>query len=284
MTPVFTEHFGNASSIMFLLQHGVRYESFAFAYRTGLPKQLNVLSRPTGTSDVLRGTLVISASGHVSGTALDRLVGWAEAELVVRGYAIGDDAARYLDLRSACDAAHRSFATDYQRTHRYLPLHITDGPTIELSRARYDALLGAHQDGEDAQRGNTALLHWFGATNTYHVRVRLPDGQVLERSGIPRNRLDRIELATRIPVEFPLQTGTTVLQAWPAGSAEVGSYREAREYAIHHGRELLSVKQQIAIAEKYQALHPEVRWGTEFEMDDVLAQGVSPSPYPYEDF
>ena len=50
---------------------------------------------------------------------------------------------------------------------------------------------------------------------------------MLERRNIPRNDTHALELCTRIPVELPAQTGTTILQAWPDGSAEVASYREA---------------------------------------------------------
>src|SRR5688572_19065180 len=68
---------GGASSIMFLPAKGVKFDAFAFAYHTGLAKELNIPKPPNGP---LRGTVIINISGHASGSVSDRVVGWAERQ------------------------------------------------------------------------------------------------------------------------------------------------------------------------------------------------------------
>ena len=157
-------------------------------------------------------------------------------------------------------------------------------PPLPLTRARYDELVQVRVGSEDYWKGNAMLRATFAATNSYIVRARLPDGSVLERRGVPRNDPHALEVATRIPIELPDVDGTVTLQAWPMGSAEVGGYREAREYAIHLGSARFDVERANEVAAQYAALHDEVRWDTEHEADDLVRHGVAPAPFPYLDF
>lgn len=272
---------GGASSIMFLPQSGVAFEAFAFAYHTGLAKEMNL----TGASGkLLRGTIVINVSGHTAGGPRERLLGFAERELANQGITLGDDAKRYLALRDACGRAFDEL--DRGRSSVELKL---EGASLTIPRGMLDKLTRASLDSGDAELqalaelGNQAQRKLFGAENTYQVRIRTPDGKVTELA-VGRNHPDRIELATRIPVELPLLAGETILEAWPTGSAEAAGYVEARRYRIHFGKDLFDAARAESVAESYQAAHPSIRWGTRHENDDLEAQQVSPSPRPYQDF
>lgn len=132
-----------ASSAMFLPEDTQGYEAYAFNYKTGLRKQMNLLAAPK--DGMVRGTIVINVSGHAGDSSLEQ----------------------------------------------------------------------------------------FAKTNTYNVRVQLPDGRVLQRNNIPRNDPSQAEYVTTIPVEFPYQPGMTRLEAWPTGSAGPSGYVEGRVYEIH---------------------------------------------------
>src|SRR5690349_13899977 len=73
---------GGASSILLLPQKGVKYDAFAFAYHTGLAKEMNITAAPKGP---LRFTLCINISGHATGGINDRVTGWAERQLAREG-------------------------------------------------------------------------------------------------------------------------------------------------------------------------------------------------------
>lgn len=273
-------HSGGASSALFLPQRGVRFEAYAFAWGTGFAKEMNILAKPAGP---LRGTLIINISGHATGGVVDRLLASVVEEIRARGVDVIGDSALFLAVRDGCDAVHRAFASDPQRTHAALAL-AAPGVALSITRERYDDAAAVIMGSAGYWRGNEALRQTFAATNTYNVRVRFPDGTMRELRDVARNRPGTLEFATRIPLELPDLPGTTVLQAWPSGSAAVSSYREAREYAIHVERELFDVAHQVALAEKFQALHDEVRWDTPHEDDDRARHAVPPAPFPYEDF
>ncbi len=278
---------GGASSILFLPQAGVSFDAFAFAYHTNLPKEMNIKSAPKGP---LRGTLCINISGHAQGGMSDRVTGWAEHEFARVGWRTNDEVKKFQALRTACDAATRELQSDYQKTKQSVTITL-DGKSVDLPRATFDKMQRASLDSDDyelqrlASYGNDALRKQFASTNTYNVRIRLPDGKTIDQSGIQRNNPDKIELATRLPIELPDGTkGQVTLEAWPTGSAGVGGYVEARQYRIHVGEGFFDVDKAIQSAEKYQQAHPEVRWDTEHESEDLERHHVSPSPYPYQDF
>lgn len=273
---------GGASSCRFLPEPGVGFEAFAFAYHTGMAKELNI----TGAKGpVLRGTLVVNVSGHATGDVTDRILGWAEHELAKRGVDLGDDAKRFLALRSVCTAA----LTGLQRGAASVDLAF-EGETLALSQAAWERMKRAMVESADpelvrlATLGNQARLRLFGAENTYCVRIRTAKGEVKELTDLPRNRPDRIELATRIPIEVPLHPGETVLEGWPTGSAGAEGYVEARRYRIHFEVGLFDEARAAKAADGYEAAHPEIRWGSVHERDDLSHQQVSPSPRPYPDF
>lgn len=280
---------GGASSIMFLPQKGVKFEAFAFAYHTGLCKELNIPKPPKGA---LRGTIVINISGHATGGLIDRIVAWAEKSISRETTKIGDDANKFLALRAACEKAAQEFQSDPQKQSVTIDLSFLGaGKSMELKRDLFDRMTKASGDSDDsglrqlAADGSKALRRSFAATNTYNIRVRLPDGTTTESRGIPRNNPGTLEYSTRIPVEIPEGTkGEVVLEAWPTGSAEVAGYVEARRYKIHVGEGLFDFDKSVEAAEKYQAAHPEIRWNTRHESDDLDEHHVAPSPYPYQDF
>lgn len=279
---------GGASSIMFLPSKNVAFTAFAFAYHTGLAKEMNIPKAPPGP---LRGTVVINISGHASGGINDRVIGWAEREAAKIGVRIGDDVAKWNALTAAAGGAARELQSDYQRTKQSVAIDlsaIAPGKRVTLSRAQLERLQKATPDGDDwelAQMGNDALRKQFAATNTYNVRIRTPDGKTTELRNIPRNDPSKIEFATRIPVEIPSGVkGEVVLEAWPTGSAEVAGYVEARRYKIHIQDNLFDMNKAVQNAEAYQARYPQVRWGTEHESEDIEKHHVSPSPHPYQDF
>ena len=284
---------GGASSIMFLPQKGVKFEAFAFAYHTGLAKELNIPKAPSGP---LRGTVVINISGHATGGIADKVTGWAERQLGREGIRIGDDVEKFQILRRAAEKAASELQSDYQKTKSSVSIDIGgvpggEGKSITLTREMFEKMQKASATSEDqnlaqlASWGNDALRKHFGCTNTYNVRIRTPDGKTTEMRDVPRNNPAKIELATRITVEIPEgMTGEVMLEAWPTGSAEVAGYVEARRYKIHVGKDLFDMDKAIKSAEEYQARHPEIRWDTDDESDDLDKHHVSPSPYPYQDF
>jgi hypothetical protein len=283
---------GGASSIMFLPQKGVKYEAYAFAYHTGLAKEMNIEKAPRGP---MRGTVVINVSGHASGAITDRVTGWAERALARESIKIGDDATRFAALRAACERAAQELQSDWQKTKASVTIDLGplagEGKTLELKRELFERMQKAAVDSDDAGLvqlavdGNRALRKHFAASNTYNVRTRTPDGQITETLLIPRNNPERIEWATRVPVEIPADvSGEVILEAWPTGSAEVAGYVEARRYRIHVGGDLFDLGKAVEAAQKYQAAHPEVRWDTRFEDEDLERHRVAPSPYPYQDF
>ena len=126
-------------------------------------------------------------------------------------------------------------------------------------------------------------LHKFATTNTYNIRVSLPDGTVLERTGIPRNNPHSAEYATAIDIEFPYMSGVTTLEAWPEGSARTGGYVEGRKYSIHSHDSKFDVDAQKQKAQAYRDKHPSIRWGTSHEHSDVERARIAPSPWPYRE-
>jgi hypothetical protein len=264
-------HSGGASSIMFLPQQGVRYDAYAFAYLTGLAKELNIPKPPKGA---LRGTLVINIAGDASGGLGDRVTGWAERQLAKEGVRVGLDVKRFQALRAA---AQPSSSITFE------------GRTISLPRATLDKMRRASLHSEDSELlqlaswGNEALRKHFACTNTYNVRLRTADGKTTHVESIPRNDPMRMEFVTRIPMQIPEGAGDVMLEAWPTGF-EVQSYVEARRYQVHMGENLFDMKGAIETANAYQAKYPSIRWNTDHEHDDLDRQHISPSPFPYEDF
>lgn len=187
---------GYAAQAQFLPGNDLKFESWSHAYKTGIPRHMNVLAPPA--DGVIRGTLVVNVSGH-SGEA-------------------------------------------------------------------------------DA----------FARSNTYSVRIELPDGTVLERSGIPRNVVgkpglpsDTPEYASIIDIEYPYRRGVTTVSAWPDGSGGAGGYIEGRVYKVHSHDQRWDPNAQLKLAKAYREAHPEVRWGSWFEASDREQHHVNPDPRPF---
>jgi hypothetical protein len=276
---------GGASSTMFLPAAGTRYDAFAFSYHTGLAKEMNLKGLKDGQT--VKGHIAINISGHATGGRADQIAALAMQKLAEQGIDLEKATAKNDKLFAGLYKAAQSAGWSGDATLRAEGLPEVKITADELSK------FAASDDGKWA--GNDALRRHFAMTNTYNVRVTLPDGQKLELRNVARNKPDQAEYATSIPIEFPAMKGNTVVEAWPTGSAEVAGYVEARRYHVHIGDEhFYSEKKGIEAAEKYMDAHPEIRWAAraarpnsnaayEAEEADLAKHHVSPPPFPYAD-
>jgi hypothetical protein len=275
---------GGASSVVFIPAPGVKASAWSFPYKSGRPKEMNIPQPPAGP---LRGTVVVNVSGHASGGVADRATAWAEQQLAARGQKPTDDARKFIALRAACEKATAELIADKARTLPGTTIVAPDGTRLDLPRATFEKMLKASPKSTDAEAktialdGDRALRKYFAASNTYHVTARLPDGRTLEWKDVPRNDPQRIEWATRIPVEIPAQVrGEVTLECWPTGSMKAGGYVEQRQYRIHLGDDLFDPDDATLDADAWRAQHRQVRWDTPFEDADREEHGVAPAPMP----
>jgi hypothetical protein len=113
----------------------------------------------------------------------------------------------------------------------------------------------------------------YAETNTYNVRVTLPNGKVLQALNIPRNDPNKAEYSTKIPVEFPLMPGKTIVESWPTGSAGVWGYVEGRRYSVNVGdQHQFDYKAANKAADAWERANP-----------NAGSDGPQ-SPRPYSDF
>jgi len=78
--------------------------------------------------------------------------------------------------------------------------------------------------------GHTKEADKFAQENVYNIRVTLPDGTKQTMGGIKANG----DYSTAQNISFPLQNGTTKVEAWPDGSAGPYGYVEGRVININH--------------------------------------------------
>ena len=276
---------GGASSTMFLPAAGTRYDAWAFSYHTNLAKEMNIKGVKEGQK--IRGHIAINISGHATGGRADQLAALAITKLAAQG----------VDLERATAKNDKLFAGLYKAAQAAgwsgdAVLKAEGLPEVKITADELSKF-AASDDGKWA--ANDALRRQFAMTNTYNVRVTLPNGEKLEMRNIPRNKVDQAEYSTSIPIEFPAMKGNTIVEAWPTGSAEVAGYVEARRYHLHIGEEnFYSEKKGIEAAEKYMDAHPEIRWAAraadpysdaayEAEEADLAKSHVGPLPMPYDD-
>ncbi len=265
---------GGASAAMFLPSPRIQYEAWSFSYYTGLCKEMNVLGVNGGAT--ITGHIAINISGHAGSGRAEQL-----AALVLAKMESHSVARASLDvLKAAREAGPGDLRWKL------------DAGELRVTAAEVSAF-GATDEGKQA--ADDVRRRAFALTNTYNVRVILPDGQRLELRNVERNNADAVEYATKIPIEFPARRGTTVIEAWPTGSAEVAGYVEARRYRMHIGAEnFYSEATGIAVAERYMDAHPQVRWAArakdpksaaaaDDEEADRARGGVRPLPLPYTD-
>jgi len=129
---------------------------------------------------------------------------------------------------------------------------------VNILKAPADGVLRAtvciNVSGHD-QASNPSSVDNYAKTNTYNVRVRLPDGQELRLTNVARNNPNSAEYATAIDIAIPYMKGETIVQAWPTGSAGVGGYVEGREYHIHAETSVFDAKKALKDAEAADAGH-----------------------------
>jgi len=276
---------GGASSTMFLPAAGMRYDAYAFSYHTNLAKEMNIKGVKEGQP--IRGHIAINISGHATGGRADQIAALAMQKLAEQGIDLEKATAKNDKLFGALYKAAQSAGWSGDAVVKPEGLPEVKITSDELSK------FAASDDGKWA--ANDALRRQFAMTNTYNVRVTLPNGEKLEMRNIPRTKTDQAEYATAIPIEFPAMKGNTIVEAWPTGSAEVAGYVEARRYQLHIGEEHFdNEKKGMDAAEKYMDAHPEIRWAAraaepfsdaanEAEEADLAKSHVGPLPMPYED-
>ncbi len=277
---------GGASATVFLPAKGVKYDAWSFSYHTGISKEMNIKNVKEGAK--IQGHIAINISGHATGGRPEQLAAMAIEKL---GAEHGVDLTKnnpkndalFGQLLQAAKAAGWSGDAS---------LKVEGLPEVTITAADHQKFAGTD---EGKWAGNEALQRHFAMENTYNVRIRLPDGQKLELRNVARNKPDQAEFATSIPIEFPAMKGTTIIEAWPTGSAEVAGYVEARQYKMHVGEEhFYSEEKGVDAAEKYMDAHPQVRWAgraAEPNSDEAVANeeadlkktGVHPLPFPYGD-
>jgi hypothetical protein len=276
---------GGASSTMFLPAAGARYDAWAFSYNTGLAKEMNL--RGVEEGQTVKGHIAINISGHASGGRADQIAALAMQKLAEQGVDLEKPTAKNDALFAGLYKAAQSAGWSGDAVLKAEGL-----PELKITSAELQKFAGT-EDGKWA--AGDALRRHFAMTNTYNVRVTLPDGRKLELRNVPRNKPDQAEYSTSFPIEFPAMRGNTIVEAWPTGSAEVAGYVEARRYHLHIGEEhFYSEKKGIEAAEKYMDAHPEIRWAAraarpnssaaiEAEEADLARSHVSPPPFPYAD-
>lgn len=277
---------GGASATMFLPAAGVKFEAFSFSYHTGIAKEMNLKNVKDGAK--VQGHIAINISGHASGGRGEQIAAMALEKLASdHGIDLSKNNPKNDALFDKILTAAKSAGWSGDAS-----IKVEGLPEVKISAADIQKF-SSSDEGKWA--GNEALRRNFAMTNTYNVRVTLPDGQKLELRNVPRNKTDQAEYSTKIPIEFPAMKGTTIVEAWPTGSAEVAGYVEARQYKMHIGAEnFYSEEKGIEASEKYMDAHPEVRWAdrakdpgsdeaAEHEEADLKKTGVHPAPYPYSD-
>jgi hypothetical protein len=127
---------------------------------------------------------------------------------------------------------------------------------VNITKAPADKILRAtvciNVSGHDQTPGS---VDRFAATNTYNVRVRLPDGKELVLNNVARNNPNSKEYATAIDIQIPYMKGETIVQAWPTGSAGVAGYTEGREYHLHCEEGFYDAKKALKDAQATDASH-----------------------------
>ncbi len=277
---------GGASSTVFLPAANVKYDAWSFSYHTGISKEMNIKNIKEGAK--IQGHIAINISGHATGGRPEQIAAMALEKLATD---------HNIDLSKNNAKNDKLFDSILKQAKTAgwsgdVAINVEGLPEIKLAAADIQKF-GTTDEGKWA--GNEALRRNFAMTNTYNVRVMLPDGQKLELRNVARNKPDQAEYATKIPIEFTAMKGTTIIEAWPTGSAEVAGYVEARQYKMHVGKEsFYDEKKGIDAAEKMMDAHPEVRWASRAEVpdtDEAVANeeadmkkfNVHPLPYPYGD-
>lgn len=129
----------------------------------------------------------------------------------------------------AANATLKKWAFNYH-TGQCKKASVEVPPSLDASGKRIIDLtvlcnVSGHVGAENAAR--------FAQSNKYVIKVTQPDGQALWMRGIDRKQ--PVEYCTAQDISFELMKGTTVIEAWPEGSAGVGGYVEGRRYELHFG-------------------------------------------------
>ena len=123
---------------------------------------------------------------------------------------------------------YEAFSFSYH-TGKTKQMNLKSVPADGMFRGTVVVNVSGHDGADKAKQ--------YAETNTYNVRVTLPNGKVLEALTVPRNEPGKAEYSTKIPIEFPAMEGKTVVEAWPTGSAGVWGYVEGRRYSLNIGEQ-----------------------------------------------
>jgi hypothetical protein len=94
-------------------------------------------------------------------------------------------------------------------------------PADGIMRVTIMAPVSGHTGADNARK--------WAKSDSFNVKVTLPDGTVLKKSGL-RSK----DLVTMADVDFPAQKGKTKIEYWRDGSFGVGGYGSGRTIYIHN--------------------------------------------------
>lgn len=184
---------------------------------------IGVSSNRGVVSNSLQATPALGALAPTKAFTENRAVGSHLSELASRSRNGG---AASVMLLPEANVKYDAYAFSYH-TGKGKQMNLKSTPADGMFRGTVVVNVSGH-DGADKAKA-------YAESNTYNVRVTLPDGKVIQALNIPRNEPGKTEYSTKIPVEFPAMQGKTIVEAWPTGSAGVGGYIEGRRYSLNLG-------------------------------------------------
>jgi hypothetical protein len=210
-------------------------------------------------SNTIQSTAALGALSPTKAFSENRAVGTHMRELASRSRNGG---AASVMLLPESGAKYQSYAFSYH-TGKTKQMNLLQPPADGMFRGTVVVNVSGHDGAAKAKD--------YAESNTYNVRVTLPDGKVIQALNIPRNEPGKTEYSTKIPIEFPAMPGKTIVEAWPTGSAGVHGYIEGRRYSLNLGDQAQFSKAAAdAEAKAWEAANPN--------------PGDRQSPRPYGDF
>jgi hypothetical protein len=161
---------GAASSVNLLFARGVKAESFAFNYHTGLAKQVNLLNKPA--DGMVRATVCINVSGHDQAhdpTSADRYAASNCYNVLVR---LPNGQSLRLDNVPRTNPNSKEYATAIDIQFPYM-----EGKTVIQAWPAGSAGVGGYIEGRE--------YHVNAGSALYDSRKALADAQAAEANHPP---------------------------------------------------------------------------------------------------